>query len=134
MKNLFLDDIRTLRMAFDHTANTIYLKEEWDIVRNYNEFVNYIETNGVPDMISFDHDLADIHYDEEYQSNPINYDGMTEKTGYHCAKWLSQYCIDNNFKLPSWLIHSQNVVGGENIDSMMLSAKKFIEKYKDETN
>ena len=40
LKKLYLDDIRTPKT------------EGWDIVRSYDEFVNYIETNGVPDVVS----------------------------------------------------------------------------------
>ncbi len=35
----------------------IYHKE-WQIVLSYTEFVVWIETNSLPDFISFDHDLG----------------------------------------------------------------------------
>ena len=42
-----------------------------------------------------------------------------EKTGYHCAKWLIEYCIDNNEKLPAEIyIHSMNPAGSMNIKSL----------------
>jgi len=38
-----------------------------------------------------------------------------EKTGYDSAKWLVDFCINNNLELPNYLCHSQNPVGKENI-------------------
>ena len=57
-KYLLLDDIRDCQMTFNITKNSIYLLNDWDIVRNYDEFINYILKNGLPSVISFDHDLA----------------------------------------------------------------------------
>lgn len=48
-----------------------------------------------------------------------NYDLFDEKTGYHCAKWLVEYCMDNNAPLPKWNIHSANPVGKENIKMLL---------------
>lgn len=109
-------------MTYNLTKNTIYITEEWDIVKNYNEFVNYIQKNGLPDVISFDHDLADEHYtpreywddyklSKEYQDQK----SYSEKTGNDCAKWLVQYCIDLKLSLPLYLVHSANPVGADYI-------------------
>ena len=116
MYNLFLDDFRSLQDAHFYLPLPEYCTEEWVIVRNYDEFVKYIEENGLPKMVSFDHDLADVHYE---QVPEIDYDGYQEKTGYHCAKWLIDYCLDNDKKLPPRIIiHSMNRVGAENIKSL----------------
>jgi len=126
--NLFLDDFRSPEDAFYYMRNSDYLKLEWVIVRSYNEFVSYIEKNGMPATISFDHDLADIHY--EQQTN-INYDNADddEKTGYHCAKWLIDYTMDNDVELPAYmLIHSMNTVGSRNIKSLFENYKHFVKK------
>ena len=61
---LFLDDYR---MPID-CASYMYRKnvdcriyhKEWNIVRSYWQFTKWIEQNGLPDFISFDHDLADV--------------------------------------------------------------------------
>jgi hypothetical protein len=122
MKKLYLDDFRFPKLSFDYTNNIIYNDKDWDIVTNYDEFVNYILKNGLPNLISFDHDLADEHYtpaiywndyekSKEYQEK-LQY---KEKTGLECAKWLIDYCIDNKQKLPNYLCHSQNPVGKDNI-------------------
>lgn len=120
--NLFLDDFRQPADAFQYTHNSTYLKLKWRIVRSYDEFVAFIEKNGIPDLISFDHDLADEHYKKQAS---IDYTDEGEKTGYHCAKWFINYCIDNKKELPKMiLIHSMNVYGSENIKSLFLSYYK----------
>ncbi len=63
---LFLDDIREPRDAFYYTKELMFNLKSWDVVRNYNEFVDWVELNGLPDFISFDHDLADSHYTPEH--------------------------------------------------------------------
>jgi NAD+-processing family protein with receiver domain len=105
MRKLFLDDTRK---PPDFT---------WDVVRNYEEFVAYITLHGVPDIISFDHDLGFEHYpfNEESPGKEIPYDSYNEKTGYHCAQWLVE-----NHKLPKqYLVHSMNMIGKANIEFVM---------------
>lgn len=102
MRKLFLDDVR---QPPDHT---------WDVVRSYDDFVYYIETQGVPDVISFDHDLAFEHYpfaEDNPEPKKIPYDRYTEKTGYDCAKWL----VENGYEIKRWMVHSMNPVGAQNI-------------------
>lgn len=76
--------------------------EGWTIVRNYEDFVNFISDNGVPDEISFDHDL-----------------GSDIKSGYDCAKWLCEYCYGGTLPLPKWNVHSANPVGVDNINQLL---------------
>ena len=131
MYKLFLDDIRDPRMVYYYWTLPLYLTPDWTIVRNYDQFVNVINAKGMPELISFDHDLADVHYPKTAgdMNKPISYDNMTEKTGYHCAKWLIDYMIDNNITdLPEIYVHSQNPVGRENIKSLFDGFKKFMEK------
>ena len=47
--NLYLDDIRTPK------------KGDWVIVRSFEDFVGTIVTKGLPNEISFDHDLGEEH-------------------------------------------------------------------------
>jgi len=111
--NLFLDDIRELKEVFLYTKNQLYLLD-WIIVRNYDEFVKTIEERGIPEIISFDHDLSLEHYGSQ-----LSYDQYIEKTGYDCAKWFINYCIDNKKELPAIiLIHSMNPAGSANIKSL----------------
>jgi hypothetical protein len=122
--NLFLDDFRFPIDAFYYTRNPMYNKLEWIIVRDYDSFVNYIIKNGLPNIVSFDHDLADIHYSVPV-NGIINYSDYKEKTGYHCAEWLVYYCIDNKLKFPEYHIHSMNSIGKKNIISCIETAKRI---------
>jgi hypothetical protein len=110
MRKLFLDDTRN---APDFT---------WDVVRSYEQFVAHVQLHGVPDVISFDHDLGFEHYpfNEESPGKEIPYDTYKEKTGYHCAKWLIE-----NHKLPAqYIVHSLNPVGAANIHFVMQAGYK----------
>lgn len=113
---LFLDDYRMPKDAFEYMRLPIYISVDWIVVRNYYAFITLIQNKGVPEIISFDHDLADIHYKKivfDYTNENL------EKTGYHCAEWLIYYCIDNNKELPTEvLIHSMNPAGSLNIKSL----------------
>lgn len=90
---LFLDDLRPAPEGFER-------------VYSYKEFIMLITENGLPDFISFDHDLG------------------LEKTGYDCAKWLVEYCLDKNLMLPEFAVHSQNPVGKENIECLLENFKR----------
>ena len=72
-------------------------------VKNFDEFKNFILTNGVPDFVSFDRDLG---------TKPI--------TGMDCAKWLVDYCKKNNIKFPKYFVHSANVENGQKAINSML--------------
>lgn len=112
---LFLDDIRYPKDAYQYTGQEVFQREDWHIVRNYQAFVDRILEKRLPDMISFDHDLADL--------KKINQESV-EKTGYDCAKWLIEYCMDYNLKLPPYYCHSMNPVGKQNIESLLNNFKK----------
>lgn len=115
MRRLFLDDIRVPTDCLEYMLkNTEIYSEDWDVVRNYNDFVEYIVKYGVPDVVSFDHDLAD----------EVN---LKEKTGYDCAKWLCEYCIENSIPVPEFYVHSMNPVGRDNIISVLKTCKKLMD-------
>jgi len=113
---LFLDDVRRPETTFYYMELPVFLEPDWIIVRNYYAFISLIQNKGIPKTIAFDHDLADIHY--KVQS--FNYDDPDyERTGYHCAKWLIDYCMDNKEELPNEIIvHSMNPYGSANIKSL----------------
>lgn len=121
---LFLDDERMPR-----NVTWVKLPEnvEWVIVRNYKQFVEYITKHGLPKHISYDHDLADIHYQKSVSLNSeggeYEYNDAEEKTGYDCAKWMVEYCRKNDINHPDYSVHSMSVVGKQNII-------KYIENYK----
>lgn len=115
--NLILDDIRTEVMCFQATGNTIYLKESWIIVRSYDEFCEFIKTNELPELISFDHDLADYE---------IEGDKDSERTGKDCLQFLIDFIMDNNLEIPNILVHSSNTPGSIRIQGLYDSYKKFL--------
>ena len=118
MRKLFLDDTRN---PPDFT---------WDVVRSFPQFVAYINLHGVPDVISFDHDLGDEHYNV-WEDTPqviihsdkeieYHYGKFAEKTGYDCAKWL----IENKHLPHTCIVHSMNPVGKKNIEFLLENAYK----------
>lgn len=117
MTLLFLDDLRNptdcLYFSRLNVNLEIYL-QEWQVVRSYTEFVKWIETNGLPDFISFDHDLGLPKLPENEEQN-----GMT------CAKWLVNYCMDYNLKLPDFVVHSSNPAGKRNIEGLLMGFGKL---------
>lgn len=102
---LWLDDMRSPEkyLSSNKTSGTFVRNAEFykriyqkynvhfTWVRNLEEFQEYITTNGMPDLVSFDHDL-----------------GAGLAKGSECAKWLRKYCVDNNIPLPKYYIHSAN--------------------------
>lgn len=101
--HLFLDDEHS---RFKKVARNGGI---WIWAQNYEQFIAIINRDGLPKSISFDHDLG------------------TKETGVDCARWLTQYCINNKRRLPICSVHSMNVVGAENIKSILRSFKEHIE-------
>lgn len=131
MTNLFLDDIRNPADAHPYTGQTMFLDREWVVVRNYDEFTAWIETNGLPGLISFDHDLAFSHYTPEplwtdYEASRAWQDAQThqEKTGYECALWLVDYCLNTGNVCPDFYCHSMNPVGKDKIVGVLTQFKQ----------
>jgi hypothetical protein len=119
---LFLDDVRLPHNVADYIRpvelRSAYRLRRWRTARNYEKFVETIEKHGLPRVVSFDHDLAPEHY---YSPGP---EGFHEKTGLSCAKWLCDYCMKTGESLPTCIVHSQNPVGRENIESYLFSFQK----------
>lgn len=114
MYKLFLDDER-----LPQKVTWVNLPSgPWEIVRNYQQFVDHITKNGLPSFVTFDHDLSV----EDQNKNPAT-TTFKEKTGMDCAKWLVEYCANNNKMFPPYEVHSMNVIGKVNI-------KSYIESYK----
>ena len=119
-KQIYLDDIRTPK------------EDIWMVVRNYDEFVEAVTSIGLKniDVISLDHDLGDTAMTEYFTNvSPnykLDYSNIVEKTGMDCAKWLVEYCINNNLKFPDYEVHSMNVIGKMNIKSYIESFKNTI--------
>ena len=114
---LFLDDVRNPK---DVTWITIPQKT-WVIARTYKEFVALItEKNQAPSFVSYDHDLSDYTYVsmpriDKFGIIQTDQHKIGEKTGYDCAKWLTDYCSTLEIKHPPYTVHSLDSVGAENI-------------------
>lgn len=130
MKLLWLDDMRNPFIDYENKVPVESTVIHW--VLNYDQFVEYINKFGLPDIISFDHDLADEHYtpkeywddydkSKEYQESR----DYREKTGKDCANWLINYCMDRDLNIPKFYVHSANPVGRDNILGVLNSYLKF---------
>jgi hypothetical protein len=114
---------RAINCAPDQRTRTAYkdTQVEWHWVKSYAEFVAWIEKNGLPDLIAFDHDLGGnsyklYHQHEGYVKCEINYDEYDEPTGWHCVGFLIEYCERTNTKFEAEVYtHSLNFKGRKNI-------------------
>ena len=130
IKNLFLDDYRVpidcAQYMYRKGVDCRIYHRDWVIVRSYIDFVEYITANGLPDLISFDHDLADDFTQRENLdiNKWFNVLENREDTGMDAAKWLIDYCMNNNLKLPQYVVHSSNPSGYENIKGLLDNFKQ----------
>ncbi|MDZ7817261.1 MAG: cyclic-phosphate processing receiver domain-containing protein [Aliarcobacter sp.] len=95
---LYLDDIRTPK------------NNDFIIVRSFQEAVKFVQQNGIPNYISFDHDLGCDEFNNNYPS------------GYDFAKWLIEMNLDNVYKFPKdfkFNVHSANPIGKANIEGIL---------------
>lgn len=118
---LYLDDVRTP------------IDKIWYTVRNYEDFVQFIEDVGLEniEVISLDHDLGPSAM-KEYFNNvspnyTLNYENIEEKTGLDCAKYLIDLFYKKNPNIsrseakidgiifPTVYTHSANPIGSANI-------------------
>lgn len=119
---LFLDDMRN---PPDH------LKEHFDVVRDFDQFTEHIESYGIPGLISFDHDLHPNHTMAFYEGDKWcghcdNQRHDMIPTGYDCAVWLIEHCEMNGLRLGEVYVHSLNPVTADRIIRVMV--KYQIEK------
>ena len=97
MYNLYLDDYRNPPPI----VNSLL----WVVVKDLESFQMTIISKGLPDLISFGHDLTNLHYSGVYFDN---------HTGYDAAKWLIWHCKTNKLiplPLPGYMCHSLNPEG-----------------------
>lgn len=104
--NLFIDDVRSPGDAkWAPWYGRVY---PWVVVRSLSEFEELVKAFGVPQVISFDHDLGD----------------EPEPSGYNIAQLLAERVMDGEWVLPdefTFYVHSLNPVGAENITKFMLN-------------
>ena len=106
---LYLDDVR------------IPTEGDWEVVRNYDEFIAHIKMNGLEnyEVISLDHDLGEGAMTEYYTNVKPNYEldynRISEKTGMDCARYLVSEAMNQKIPLPTIYVHSANPIGSANI-------------------
>jgi hypothetical protein len=104
-KRIYLDDVRTP-----------IEKNEWVIVRSYDEFVEKINEIGLENisLISLDHDLGDTAMKEwhrnVYHNYTLDYNNITEKTGKDAAWFLINHFYDQNPNRPKMSIEDKHVL------------------------
>ena len=111
--SLYLDDRRTPP-----------LNREWVVAKTYDDFVNTIWSMGVPDFVSFDHDLHPMHY--LHLEHPIPYETYSVLTGYHAAQWLVEHCSLLGCCLPDWAVHTFNPTGRYNIECALSTGSETL--------
>jgi hypothetical protein len=106
---LYLDDVR------------IPKTHNWEVVRNYDEFVAHIKMHGLEnyEVISLDHDLGEgamVEYYTNVKPNyELNYERIPEKTGMDCVRWLVAESMNSKIPLPTIYVHSANPIGSANM-------------------
>ncbi len=88
-------------------------ESDFDIVRTYADFVNYVKKNGLPGFISFDNDLG------------LDDNGDVALDGYAAAKWLV-YESGLDLRNLKFKVHSANTVASEQIQGLLTNYIKFL--------
>lgn len=114
--SIFLDDERWP----EHVTWVELPSTRWLVVRNYQQFKDNIQLRGMPEYVTFDHDLQDF-----YSFDPESGECVEEHTGMSCLKWLVDYCQDHDMMLPVCFFHSMNPIGVKNMKSYYENALRF---------
>jgi len=95
----------------DKTFLHYYLEEDWEIARNYEEFINTILQKHTEEktlmFVSLGHDVG-------------------EKNGYECVNWLSAYIAEFKMEFPTFAIHTKNGQGAKNMQKLLTT---FLDGY-----
>lgn len=105
---LFVDDLRNVSDVYDHAC-----VPRFDVVRDIGGAKSWIVEHGIPEFISFDHDLADDDH---------------RTTGYALAKWIVDEVLDGHLEFPvnfKYQVHSANPVGRANIAGLLDNFLRF---------
>lgn len=95
-------------MVYDKT-----FEKEFDIVRTYNTFVDYIKKHGIPDFISFDNNLG------------LGEDGEVAPDGLAAVKWLV-YESGLDLRNLDYKVHSANPIAAEQIRGLLGNYIRFL--------
>lgn len=129
---LFLDDIRKPSDGFLYNEQKYLLDYsgtqacEWEVVRNYQDFCEFLDKFGIPAMISFDHDLHTEHMQHYFNVTTkigvIEYGNLKHKTGKHCAEYFMEKWKEAGKPRVSIYIHSANRWGQTEIKNVLKEA------------
>lgn len=103
---LFLDDER-FPEAVTWVKLPTHRREDWVIVRNYRDFCKVLTEKGIPEIVSFDHDLG------------LGRAAGFVKNGKDCAEFLVKQ-LDSAAHIPVCYVHSMNPVGRYNILNVLI--------------
>lgn len=110
--NLFIDDERNPEDVTWALYNTGYEHRRWVIARSFSDVVMIIRGYGMPNFVSFDHDL-----------------GQDEPTGHDITKQLVEWDMgDKRYPFPAdfdFYVHSQNPIGKANIEGLLNNYLEF---------
>lgn len=98
--HIWLDDMRHPNIPYYSIGEQVF----W--VKDYDTFVSGVKSlkEHISEcMVHFDHDLGE------------------GKSGYDCAKFLIEWCLENDYPAPDYAIQSENPVGIKNIESVFES-------------
>ena len=104
-EHIWLDDFR-----LPHPSDLGGDRIVW--VKTYDSFVKEVKSLG--ENIS----LCKVHFDHDLGE---------EKSGYDCAKFLVEWCMENGYEVPDYGIQSRNPVGRKNIQSIFETYNKVKE-------
>ena len=107
-KYLFLDDLRNVSDVYEREFTN-----KFQVSRDIDSAKTWITQNGIPNFISFDHDLDDVSH---------------HTTGYALAKWIVDQVLDGNLEFPQnfkYQVHSANPVGRANIIAILDNFLRF---------
>lgn len=107
---IFFDDIRTVDMVYGPGRES-----EFEVVRNVNDFKALIEERGIPEYISFDHDLGLDEY------------GNLAEDAYDAVKWMV-YEKEYDLREMDFGVHSDNPVGADSIMSLIRNWNKELHR------
>ena len=87
---LWLDDYRPKPTSGTH---------EWLHAHSLQEFKTIVDLHGIPEGVSFDHDLNEKHYYGDFSD---------KQTGLDAAEWLIRQVKKGMCEPPWWSVHTMN--------------------------
>lgn len=126
---LWLDDLRSPfeQDWMNWLAQYSPIEQPYEVVwvKSYEQFVDWIKKNELPDGIAWDYDLGSDIAREKVKNGMSKTQARKEKrgtkNGLQCAKWLIEYCRENKFELPPYVMQSANEDGKKLIDELLKS-------------